>query len=218
MTRFLIITGFFLLTISSVNATETTTLNTAEQQALESQLVAHYRDTVKKFGGTLLKELQSSLQQDGAISTIAVCNEKAPQIAKILAEENNLSLKRISLKNRNAHNGVLTDSQEATVLQSFVERQAKGEDLSKVEQLTKIEKDGQTYYQFMKAIPTGAVCLTCHGEKVDAVLYDKIKAYYPDDKAIGFKEGELRGAFLITQPVSQVIELYKQGKLPAVTP
>ncbi|EIJ44146.1 Protein of unknown function (DUF3365) [Beggiatoa alba B18LD] len=216
MKKMLII--FSLMAILPCQATELAGLNAAEQQALESQVVAHYRHMTKQLGGTLLKTLQTTMQTEGAVNAIAVCREQAPVIAKGIAEENHLSIKRVSLKNRNPHNGLSADTQEASVLQNFAERQAKGEDLTQVDKLTVIDVNGQPYYQFMKAIPTGTVCLTCHGANVDAALYSKIKEYYPDDKAIGFKEGELRGAFVITQAVSEAAALYKAGKLQPVTP
>jgi hypothetical protein len=38
-------------------------------------------------------------------------------------------------------------------------------------------------------------CLKCHGpvEKIDPKVRETITKKYPDDKAIGFKEGDLRG-------------------------
>jgi hypothetical protein len=53
----------------------------------------------------------------------------------------------------------------------------------------------------MKAIPTGKVCLKCHGEKIDPDVEASLKQNYPRDKARGFKEGDIRGAFTITQPM-----------------
>jgi hypothetical protein len=48
----------------------------------------------------------------------------------------------------------------------------------------------------MKAIPTGAVCLTCHGTEVKPEVLTKIKELYPNDKATGYQEGDIRGAFV----------------------
>jgi hypothetical protein len=53
----------------------------------------------------------------------------------------------------------------------------------------------------MKAIPTAAVCLVCHGETVEGALGEKIKALYPQDRATGYRLGDIRGAFTITQPL-----------------
>jgi cytochrome c553 len=49
----------------------------------------------------------------------------------------------------------------------------------------------------MKAIPMQAMCAACHGTKVNKRLDEKIKTYYPDDRATGFQEGDIRGAFSV---------------------
>jgi hypothetical protein len=50
----------------------------------------------------------------------------------------------------------------------------------------------------MKAIATEGVCLTCHGQDVDPKLKAEIDRMYPNDQAIGFEEGDIRGAVSIT--------------------
>ena len=49
----------------------------------------------------------------------------------------------------------------------------------------------------MKAIPTQALCLNCHGELMSTPVKAKIKQLYPGDKATGFKVGDIRGAFTL---------------------
>lgn len=56
-------------------------------------------------------------------------------------------------------------------------------------------------YRFIKPIPTEKVCLTCHGSNISSDLSHKIKELYPDDKAVDFKLGHIRGAFSVTIPL-----------------
>ena len=51
----------------------------------------------------------------------------------------------------------------------------------------------------MKAIPTGGVCLACHGENLAQGVQETITTLYPNDKATGFKSGDIRGAFVVTK-------------------
>jgi hypothetical protein len=53
----------------------------------------------------------------------------------------------------------------------------------------------------MKAIPTAELCLTCHGEALDPELQATLDELYPADKARGFKEGDIRGAFTLSRPL-----------------
>ena len=60
--------------------------------------------------------------------------------------------------------------------------------------------EGKTF-RYMKAIPTGEVCLACHGERLNPELGQRLDELYPQDKARGFKEGDIRGAFTVSQPM-----------------
>ena len=51
----------------------------------------------------------------------------------------------------------------------------------------------------MKAIPTAPLCLQCHGEAIAPPVAEKITKLYPEDKATGFREGDIRGAFVVTK-------------------
>ncbi|MBT6406447.1 MAG: DUF3365 domain-containing protein, partial [Rhodospirillaceae bacterium] len=44
-------------------------------------------------------------------------------------------------------------------------------------------------------------CLACHGAKIPAAVEEALKADYPNDKARGYKAGDIRGAFTISIPV-----------------
>ena len=45
------------------------------------------------------------------------------------------------------------------------------------------------------------ICLACHGAKIPAAVEEALKADYPNDKARGYKAGDIRGAFTISIPV-----------------
>jgi len=54
--------------------------------------------------------------------------------------------------------------------------------------------------RYMRAIPTDALCLTCHGKTLAPDLAAAIARNYPGDQATGFELGQLRGAFSVTWP------------------
>jgi hypothetical protein len=43
--------------------------------------------------------------------------------------------------------------------------------------------------------------VVCHGSDIDPYVDARIRELYPDDQARGFKPGDIRGAFTITQPL-----------------
>jgi hypothetical protein len=164
-----------------------------EQRGAESAAVA------KEFMMTLKGELQAAMQEGGPVNAIQVCNTRAPEIAAGFSEKKGWTVARTSLKFRNPDNA--PDAWERQVLEQFEERKAKGEDPKQLSYAEVVEEGGTKTYRFMKAIPTGAVCLACHGEKIDTSVEAKIQELYPEDQARGYNEGDIRGAFTITQPM-----------------
>ena len=45
------------------------------------------------------------------------------------------------------------------------------------------------------------LCLGCHGKSIAPEVKAKLAELYPEDKATGFSEGDLRGAFVVTRDV-----------------
>jgi hypothetical protein len=156
-----------------------------------------YRNTLKEFVGSLQSELKAAMKTGGPINAISVCQTKAPQIRAQFSQKAGFEIARTSLKPRNAGNA--PDEWEKTVLEQFEKRKAQGEDPKTLEFHQVVETDGQRQLRYMKAIPTAEVCLLCHGATIAPDIQAKLKELYPDDKATGFKVGDLRGAFSITE-------------------
>jgi hypothetical protein len=164
-----------------------------EQQATDSRAVA------KEFAEELKGELVAALQSGGPIAAVAVCNTRAPQIAAQASERTGWQVGRTSLKLRNPDNA--PDAWERAVLEDFEKRKAAGEDPQTLEYYSVVEQGGKQQFRYMKAIPTGEVCLTCHGSSLQPELVEKLDALYPQDKARDFKAGDIRGAFTIIGPM-----------------
>ena len=163
------------------------------------QLTRDSRAAVKALGSELKATLQAAVKNDGAIEAISVCNTKAPQISERISREKGLSVARTSLKYRNQGNK--PDAWEKNVLQQFEQRKTQGEAVDTLEFSELTELEGKKVFRYMKAIPTGEVCLGCHGSNMSPEISDRINSLYPDDKATGFNKGDIRGAFTIIKPV-----------------
>lgn len=176
-------------------------LEAGEEAVLEA-FVQESRVMVKAFAGNLKGELQAAITEGGPIHAIPVCNVKAPEIARELSKPVEWTVGRTSHKIRNAGNA--PDEWEAMVLDEFLQRAAAGEKLDTMERAELVESTGSQTYRYMKAIPAGEICLTCHGSNIDPELKAKIDSFYPEDQATGFAFGELRGAFVVTKtPANQ---------------
>ena len=158
------------------------------------------RETVKEFMHTLKKELQASMQEGGPVNAVSVCNLIAPGIANTYSVRNGWEVGRTSLKLRNPNNA--PDAWERSVLETFEERKLAGEDPAQMEFYEVVRVDGDKQLRYMKAIPTSRPCLACHGESPDSIVKTRLEKLYPHDQALGYREGDIRGAFTITQPLS----------------
>ena len=158
------------------------------------------REVAQKFGATLKEALQQAIQSGGPVNGIAVCHDQAGQIATEQGQKQGMLVGRTSLKLRNPANA--PDNWELAVLKQFEARKAQGEPVDKLEFFAVIDDDqGQKTFRYMKAIPTAALCLNCHGETLSPEVDAKLKELYPNDQGRGFKEGDLRGAFTLAKPV-----------------
>jgi hypothetical protein len=157
------------------------------------------RVAVKEFAASLQGELGAAIKAGGPVNAIEVCNTKAPAIAADISRKQGWKVARTSLKPRNPKNA--PDAWEARVLKEFEARKAKGEDPAQMEHSEMIMGKGKHEFRYMKAIaiPANAPCLACHGEKIDPAVGARLKALYPQDQATGYKQGDIRGAFSITQ-------------------
>lgn len=164
----------------------------------KAALTESAKAAVQKLGATLKGELEAAIKEGGPVKALDVCHTRAPEIAKSVSAEQGLQVSRVSLKNRNSEQGV-PNVWQTEVLHQFESRQAAGEDPAT---LVYSEVVGDEF-RFMKAIPTANVCLTCHGTNIAPEVSAKLAELYPDDKATGFKEGDLRGAFVAVKNLAQ---------------
>ncbi len=157
------------------------------------------RVVVGDFMVLLKKELKGAMKEGGPTNAIKVCKNKAPEIAGDMSQKHGWRVARTSLKLRNPQNE--PDAWEVNVMNEFEKRKAAGEEIKTLEYAEVVKTDGKKQFRYMKAIPTGKVCLKCHGANIDPDVEAALKQNYPRDKARGFMEGDIRGAFTITQPM-----------------
>lgn len=155
-------------------------------------LLKEARHQTKQLAMQLQKTLKKSMKKNGPQAAIQVCNSEAPAIAENLSQ-GDWTVGRTALKVRNSDN--TPDAWESRVMKQFAEQLKNGANPKTLE-ASKTE-DGT--FRYMKAIPTGGVCLACHGEKLAQPIAAKLDELYPNDQARGFKQGELRGAFTLSK-------------------
>lgn len=155
---------------------------------------------IQQFAGTLKGELETAMKAGGPTQAISVCKERAPVIAADLSAKSGWKVARVSLKPRNAKTGQ-PDAWEQQVLTRLEERKAAGEPVDTLAFGAVVEQDGSKQFRFMKAIPTGEVCLACHGSALSPEVAATLDRAYPGDRARGYAVGDIRGAFSLAKPI-----------------
>lgn len=168
----------------------------ADEQAKFLQQGQH---AIQAFSEALKSALLSAMESGGPTEAVAVCKDVAPLIASELSNQYNFNIARTSLKVRNPNN--VADVWEKAVLNQFENSKNQGAEIGDLKISELVTQGNQQERRLMKAIPTGQLCLTCHGENIEPTLQTRLQELYPDDEATGFKLGDIRGAFTIRKVI-----------------
>lgn len=138
---------------------------------------------IKKFGKNLQKELKKGLKKS-EIDALKICNIEA---GNILNQHSTSEIKigRVSTKNRNPQN------RPKAWMNKYIEDFHAG----KIKKSYIVVDLDDTKRGLLKPITTMPVCLKCHGENISKSTQLEINKLYPEDKAIGYKVGQIRGFF-----------------------
>lgn len=153
----------------------------------------------QQYAKALKSTLKPVMQSEGALEAIEVCNLQSPEIAASISVESGWQVGRTSLKTRNSDNQ--PDRWEIDKLNEFENRLKSGETPQQLEHYEMTEVNGQKTFRYLKAIPTGELCLACHGEGLEPAVIQQLDKLYPFDQARGFKKGDLRGAFTLSKSI-----------------
>lgn len=178
-----------LITISMVlvSCQQGLTLKEKETYTAKGKEIA--QATFKSMAG----EVEKNMKEGGVVQAAPYCNAHASDLTAAMEEKFNVAIKRTSLKLRNESNA--PNDAEKAMLEQFEGMLADGEEV-----IPFVELDENGLPHFYAPIKLKDKCVACHGvlgetmqQETDAI----IKVLYPNDQAVGFKEGELRGIWSI---------------------
>jgi hypothetical protein len=143
---------------------------------------------VQKLGG----ELKTQMKTSGPLGALKFCSQNAQTLTEQIAKESNTSIKRVSINNRNPINKA--NEQETALLNEWSNLVKSGKPLPSH---TLVKASDTTMIYYKPIVINNEACLKCHGN-VEGDLAKAISAAYPEDKATGYKMGDLRGMIVIT--------------------
>jgi hypothetical protein len=176
-------------------------LSIVQAQAQDSDMLIQSRTISQGMLKELGQKLQSAMADGGAVNAIGVCNTQAPDIAGRVSSQNQVKLSRVGTRARNPVMGVPNDWQ-AKALAQFDAGLARGDKPAEMEFSETITKsDGSKEFHFAKPIVLQPMCVSCHGgpEQISPEVKSKLSELYPNDKAVNYQPGQLRGAVVLSR-------------------
>jgi hypothetical protein len=186
--------GIFILTFvcgcQNVSSDQKAVLTESEKQEIISKgkIIAGQTFTA------LSTRLQEAIQEGGVENAVHLCNLEAYPITDSLSKKHEATIKRTTLKMRNMKNKA--SEAEKQILQDFKQNHDAGKDLIPI-----VKRNDDGTVGFYAPIKTSSLCLKCHGtlgESMTEEDYKFISRYYPEDLAVDYQEGDLRGMWSIT--------------------
>ncbi len=165
----------------------------------KERVVSLGKMAVKRLMTQLKTNLGMALKEGGFAKAVDFCAGKAQELtAKVNKELVVVKVSRLSDKYRNPKN------------------RATGEDLKVIEELKEKLKEGSlpkyvirkegNYFVYYKPIIVAPFCLNCHGDptRMNPEVLRVLREKYPQDRALGYKAGQLRGVFKVVIPEKEV--------------
>ena len=152
-------------------------------------------DTLEEGAAALApfkRDLMAALQKglaEGPVEAVAACRTRAPEIARSLSRDG-VRVGRSSHRLRNPDNAA--PDWVAPILDDFVAHPER-------RRPTAAALPGGRR-GVVEPILLKPLCATCHGVELAPALADRIDALYPEDRAVGFEVGDLRGVFWVELP------------------
>jgi mono/diheme cytochrome c family protein len=141
-------------------------------------------------------EMTAAMQQGGPMAAIETCSIIGLPLTRELAQRQDapIEVKRATDRARNPENRA--DSEELRALAYFAAALERGEELP-ADHVQKVVREGQSYLRYYQPLTVAARCLACHGDgaAMDEGLRSTLARRYPEDRALGYREGDLRGVF-----------------------
>jgi hypothetical protein len=177
-------------TVAAAQWSETALEELSDDQMAQHATAMNARDELM---GALLSELEAAMDDGGAEQAITVCNQRAAVIASDVAAAHAVSIGRTSHRLRSPGN------QPPTWAEALVERRAG-------EPTYLVGPDGEL--AAFLPIRLKPECQMCHGtaEHVTEEVAAAIARDYPDDEAVGFEPGDIRGWLWVEVPPQAVAE------------
>ena len=181
---------YFIMTFVACQSNVPKSRLTPEEQA---KLISEGKAVTMFSFKALSSELIKAIETGGVEKAVDYCHLEAIPLTDSLSKNYKAEIKRVSDKYRNPGNK--PDELDMKVISAYRQQLANDQELQ-----PHLEVTGDTVYYYSPILILNPLCLQCHGEPGNTMQPENdrfIKAKYPEDKATGYKLGDLRGVWKV---------------------
>ncbi len=161
--------------------------------ALEERYLKQGQEIAGTTFSILASSLKQALEEGGVANAIGYCSVAAQVISDSLSLLHDAEIRRVTLRPRNPKNAPTKD--EKLVLHDYQSKKDTGAKL-----LAQVLDGDERTVSYYAPILISDFCLKCHGKIGNDIReddYAEIIKRYPEDQAIGYAAGDLRGVWHI---------------------
>lgn len=153
-----------------------------------AQRVARADQAIAELQATLLARLKAELSAGGPTAAVTVCRDEAQRLTTSIGSKHQLQMGRTSNRLRNPANA------PRAWAAAHVAASAGGKAADAKPAIVDLDGGG---IGVLRPIGTADFCVMCHGQRdaVQAAIGPILDEAYPEDRAVGFAPGDLRGWF-----------------------
>jgi len=184
--------ALFFLSLFACQNTEKSKAKSLTKESKEVYLKKGKSIAAKSFTA-LSGALQKAMQNGGVSNAMQYCKMQAILILDSLSTTENAIIRRTSLQVRNPSDA--PTASELKILNQYHKADASNQEIKPI-----VEQLANKRIAFYAPIRVNEFCLQCHGKLGETLTeenYAFIKNNYPNDAAIGYKAGDLRGMWSI---------------------
>lgn len=199
MKKFVLYTSLIVLSFGVLNScqeSQSSEKNIEEKYSITTSEDINYLEKGQKMAmqsqAVLGKNLMENINAKGTDGAIDFCNIKAIPLIDSMSVYFDAKIKRVSDLPRNANN--LGNADELKYITDVKQVIARNEEPKIM--LRELDNKVVGYYPIL----TNQMCLQCHGTpktQIKESTLSLLSKRYPNDKAIGYNENELRGIWVV---------------------
>lgn len=183
-----------LFIVQSCGSSEVDTQEVEEINEIDEAALMNLGDSITMHAQqVLMSNVANAMQEGGSIHAVDFCNVEAMLLTDSLSKLHGVTIQRVSDKNRNPQNSL------ATSMDVGVWEKVKAAMASESGPKQFMEEENGSYFYYKPIVIAMPTCLSCHGNEsdIDVATQKLIVERYPEDKALDYQMGDLRGLWKV---------------------